>query len=153
MSIARPASWLVPGAWSARRAFADPGERRQETWVDAAGAEVGALAGGEDDAGVGEQFADRDSFGRRAGGGAGGVAAVSVGQGEDVGDVPVGVVVGEDRALVVLRRTGGAEIVGGRGDQRPRGRRARCGRRGCRRRRTCPRCWAIRRSRTASGPA
>ena len=37
---------------------ADPGERGEQARVDAAGAQVGALAGREDDPRVGEQLAD-----------------------------------------------------------------------------------------------
>ena len=44
-------------------------------------------------------------------------AAVGVGLGEDLGDVPVGVVVGEDRAVVVGGGAGGAEVAGGGGDR------------------------------------
>src|SRR3954447_12594005 len=98
--------------------FRWPIQARVETrWVDAAGAEVGALARGEDDARVLEQLAHAGGLGRRAGQRAGGGAAVGVGLGEDVGDVPVRVVVREDRAAVVVGRAGGAEIAGGRGDR------------------------------------
>ena len=40
-------------------------------------------------------------------------ALVGVGLGEDLLDVPVGVVVGEDRPVPVARRAGGAQVAGG----------------------------------------
>src|ERR1044071_4717210 len=42
---------------------------------------------------------------------------VAAGIGEDLGDVPVGVVVGEDRAVGVGRHAGGAEVAGGGEDR------------------------------------
>ena len=55
-----------------------------------------------------------------AGGAEGGVAdfvGVAAGVGEDLADVPVGVVVGEDRAVGVGGHAGGAEVAGGGEDR------------------------------------
>src|SRR5262249_30773694 len=102
--------------------LADGVERGVDAGVEGAGADVGALERGERDAGVVEDLGDRDR-GRddaaaelAGGGGERGVGAVLRGLGEDFGDVPVGVVVREDRSVVVARGAGGAEVAGGGGD-------------------------------------
>jgi hypothetical protein len=59
----------------------------------------------------GVELSERDCGLALAGEGAG--ALVAVGQGEDLLDVPVGVVVGEDRAVPVLGRAGGAQVARG----------------------------------------
>ena len=48
-----------------------------------------------------------------AGGGVADFGGVAGGVGEHLADVPVGVVVGEDRAVGVGRHAGGAEVAGG----------------------------------------
>jgi hypothetical protein len=94
----------------------DGGERREQTWVDAAGEEVGALHSGEHDPRVAQQLADRRGIDGQARAGTG-RAAVDGGLGEDVGDVPVGVVVREQGGAVV---PGGARLAqkAGRGRDR-----------------------------------
>jgi hypothetical protein len=56
---------------------ADPGERREQARVDAAGAQVDALARGEDDSRVVEQLANAGDLERRARGRAGRGAPVA----------------------------------------------------------------------------
>ena len=82
-----------------RVAAADRRQRGDQPRVDQPAAQVGALHRGEHDPRVAQHLADR----RRSAAAAArrGGAAVDGGLGEHLGDVPVGVVVGEQRGAVV----------------------------------------------------
>jgi hypothetical protein len=124
MSMARPASWFVPGVEVGSQGgdddavvAADPRECGDQSGVDPAGAQIGALDRREDDPRVAEDLSQERRVDGELGSAAARRAAVDGGLGQDVGDVPVGVVVGEDRGAVVAGRAGGSQVAGGGGDR------------------------------------